>query len=194
VLRANPPDQVRALGDGKARAYLLWGTAAETADVADHVAIEVAVHMLGGWSGSWLTRLFRAELGLTYTVGSSVTSLAHDGRMYCLAQVGMGVAAANVPRVRDLLLEQVEAFLRYLAPPGDTAAAAVRLLRNEAHFHDATRKLISRAGSFLQAGLAPDFATQRVGALRAADSGQFGDRVRAMAHQPTLTVLTDAME
>jgi predicted Zn-dependent peptidase len=194
VLRANPPDQVRAPGDGRARAYLLWGTAAETADVADHVAIEVAVHMLGGWSGSWLTRLFRAELGLTYTIGSSVTSLAHDGRTYCLAHVGMAVAAADLPRARNLLLDQVAAFLRYLPPPGDTAAAAVRLLRNEAHFHDATRKLISRTGSFLQAGLAPDFATRRIGALRAIDCGQFGDRVRAMARQPTLAVLTDAME
>lgn len=194
ALADDPPEQVRQPSGLPSQAYLLWGTAVQTASQADHIVLELAVHMLGGWSGSRWNSLFREQLGYTYSTRSSITSLAFGGRTYCLAQVGMAVAPATLTQARDLLMAQAAAFLSDPPPAAEILAACVQLLRTEAHFHDYTRHLMDRAGSFLQAGLEPAFAERRIDALRAVEPDRFGDRLKALMSSTTLVILTDSRE
>lgn len=194
ALRAEPPDQLRAASGAAAHSYLLWGTAAGTAEMADHVAIELAAHLLGGWSGSRWNVLFRERLGLTYSVNSAHSSLSSAGLTCCLAHVGMAVATKDLPRARDLLLRDADDFNRSGPSPEEVNAAAVRLLRAEAHFHDSARNLVGRLGWFLQAGLDLGFAERRISALRATEAAKTRDRMTELFRQPTLIVLSDAPE
>ncbi|HXS65535.1 MAG TPA: insulinase family protein [Streptosporangiaceae bacterium] len=199
ALCAEPPGELRAASGSAAHSYLGWGTAAGTADIADHVAIELAAHLLGGWSGSRWNALFRERLGLTYSVASahtslSIGSLSSGDPACCLAQVGFSVATKDLATALDLLRRDIEDFVSTGPSPDGVNAAAVQLLRMEAHFHDSARKMVARVGGLLQAGLGPDFAERRISVLRAIRADETRDRMAALLRQSTLIVLSDAPE
>jgi predicted Zn-dependent peptidase len=197
VLRADPPARWQSPSGQAAHSYLLWGTAVDSADPADHVALELAGHLLGGWSGSRWSMLFREQLGLTYGVRSMTRSLAFGGVTSCLSYAGMAVESTSVPQASELLLAQAADFA---AEAGQAALAdavriaAVQLLRTEAHFHDSVSKLLARGATFLLAGLPPQFAARRIDALRCVETDPTCQRLVSLLAQPTLVVLSDIAE
>jgi len=188
------PPYVQAEGGHVGQTYLLWGTLIKVDGPTDHVLAEVATHILGGWSGSRWQTLFREELGYTYGTNASTSSIRLGTGIYCLAQVGLPVAAGPADVCRQLLLEGAADFVAHGPSPRERDLAAARLLRSEAHFHDSTRNLIARTASFLQAGLGPDFAQQRMRALRQIDPDRYAQRLREMFDETTLVALTGRQE
>lgn len=190
-LRAGPAGHLVAAGGKRSSCYLLWGTAVETDDVADHVALEIAAHLLGGWTGSRWSTLFRDKLALTYGVRSAVRVMAPRGRACVIAHVGLTTAASSRARVADLIGDQARGFIASDPDPGEVAGAAVRLLRTEVHHHDAMRSLVDRAGTYLHAGLDPGYAASRISALAAVGADDVGARLRRLLRQPTLVELAE---
>lgn len=93
-----------------------------------------------------------------------------------------------------MLAEQATEFVGEGPTPDEIGRACVQLLRSEAQFHDATRQLMQRTGSWPQAGLPADFAERRIEALRATDPEWFKERLRALMSNTTLVTLTDSKE
>jgi zinc protease len=178
---------------GGGPAYLLWGAITSAGSAADHVVVETAAHILGGWSGSRWQSLLRDQLGYTYGTTAATSSLRLGGQVYTSVQVGMSIPAGAVDEVQDLVAEQAEDLISRAADAQLHRAACVRLLRSEAHFHDSTRNLMARTASFLQAGLGPEFAEQRMTALRENTPERFAERLRPLlAHTMVLTVRPSA--
>jgi zinc protease len=194
VLASDPPTEIRIASPLGNQAFLQWGTAVQAAGVDDHVVLEVAAHILGGWTGSRWHSLFREQLGYTYGTGSSAASFQITGPVYCLTQVGMAVAPPALSRTRALMTEQAAAFVAEGPTAAEISTACAQLLRSEALFYDSTRNLMERTGSFLQAGLPADFAERRMEALRAPDPDQFRGRLRALMAKRTLVIVTDSEE
>jgi predicted Zn-dependent peptidase len=170
--------------------YLLWGTVTPTKGAADHVVAETATHILGGWSGSLWQSLFREELGYTYGTSASTTSLRLGSQTYTTMQVGMSVPAEVAERVRDLLRQQADAVAAGGLDLRLHRGACLRLLRSEAHFHDATRNLMARTASFLQAGLGAQFAAARMAALRESSPEWFAQRLCDLVRSTTVLTVS----
>ncbi len=191
-LNPDPPAQseVRGAGSGSgsgSQAYVLWGAAAAITGAADLVALELAMHVLGGWSGSRWHALFREQLGYTYGTTAQTYCV---GPTVAFAHVGMAVATDALAKTESLLLDQARAFLDHGPGATELTSAAVQLLRTEAHYYDSVRNLMSRFASFLQSGLPPGFAAERIAALRAVEPESFAARMRELLRHRTLVTVT----
>lgn len=188
-LALDPPAHTEVKGPAGGQAYVLWGGMAPMADAGDHVALELSAHLLGGWSGSRWHTLFREQLGYTYGTTAVASSLRFGPLTAGLAHVGMSVAADALAKTESLVLEQAKSFLDHGPGAAELSQAAVQLLRTEAHYHDSTRNLMTRTASFLQAGLGPRFARERIEQLRTVEPETFLGRVRELLRDRTLVTV-----
>jgi predicted Zn-dependent peptidase len=184
-----PPVLTRVRAIRPNQGYAVWGTAVRIDGPADHAVLELATHLLGGWSGSRWNTLFREELGLTYGTVASASSYQFEGEQVCLAQVGFAVPPTALTTVEDLILQQVKDFTVLGATEPELSQATAQLLRSEAHYQDSARKLMARTASFLQSGVGPGFASARMNALAGLRSGAFNDRLRQLLAEPTLVMV-----
>jgi zinc protease len=189
-LVADPPPETRVRFSLQGQGCLLWGVLAPVASATDYVIVEIATHILAGWTGSRWNSLFRDELGYTYGTFANVEPFPlQDGKLGCLARAGMAVAQAALHDSRRLLLEDAETFLRERLSDAEVMRAATRLLRNELWYADSSRALVARAASFLQGGIPVEFAAKRMAALRAVDPDVFRSEIRRLFRAPTLVVV-----
>lgn len=189
ALRPAPPAEVLVDTGAPGQAFLLWGTACPMTDAFDYAVLELASHVLGGWSGARWQRLFRQEKGYTYGVHATVAAWRLGTGDVGLTHVGMTVAPDLLGPARELLAAQADRYRREGPTVDEIVQAATQLVRGEALHYDSADHLMQRMAPFLQAGLPVDFLARRIRALRSVDVERFRAAFARLFHEPTTVVL-----
>lgn len=184
-----PPATVAVPSQMRDQAHLLWGVVTPIDGPLDYTALELGLHVLGGWAGSRWHLLFRERLGYSYGTYSGAEAIGLGDRAVCLGYVGFSVATDALPHVRELVDEEAAAFIGSLHA-AELMSASAQLLRAEALVLDSARGLIGRAADFLSGALPPSFWADRVAALRRADIDDILGRLEYLMNKPTLVVVS----
>jgi predicted Zn-dependent peptidase len=187
-LAASPEAEVVSDWDLSDQAHLLWGVVTQLEDAADFAALEVAMHILGGWAGSRWHALFRERLGYSYGTHAAVQKIGLGEHLLGMGYAGLSVAMGALPHALDLIRAESAALPESLLP-AELATACTQLLRSEALVRDSARGLIASAADCLQGGLRPSFAADRIAVLRGADVRDIASRLPRLLSEPTLVIV-----
>jgi hypothetical protein len=147
-----PPDLVTLPARRQSQSLISYGAITPLDGDTAQFDLELAIEVLGGWSGSTLNQLFRHELAWSYGVRAEVRS-ACVGLSTLLSwsiflQTAPEHAAAVVDRIRD------RARLLLAAYPSDAEVvrAARRILRRELLWEDSVAGVMHCHGGNVQSG------------------------------------------
>ncbi|WP_084369375.1 M16 family metallopeptidase [Microbispora sp. ATCC PTA-5024] len=148
-----------------AQTVLACGRVVRVPDLAGVAALEVAVHTLGGWSGSRLNTVLREEKGYTYGVTADLVTRAVPGGYQCQVLFLTAVGASKAEAAVMAMFQEIGRVCRGRVRADDVRAAADNLLRSLPVRTQTTQQALDLYAPALERRLSPDFLERRTKAI-----------------------------
>ncbi|MFI7232118.1 M16 family metallopeptidase [Nonomuraea angiospora] len=153
---------------GAKQAALVLGRAGPVLPLGPRAGLEIAVHALGGWSGSRINQLLREERGHAYGVqGWLVSRPAAPGRHQCTLQLRAATANPDLGPTARELIDTAAAAAGGDLTPADLRSAADHLIGVQGVRWEAARHLSEAYAHLVRKGYPPGFLQRRAAAIAA---------------------------